>query len=252
MTNLSYAQLEGVWLQAAAGTQYATNAWAALMAAIAEAESGGNPNATNPTDNNGTQTSWGLWQISLGNHSEPSPNWNNPLINAQLAIGKLESQGLTAWGTYTSGAYKAFLSSSTTPDTSGNYDTSSTSAVTAAQTNATLTAATTAENNCAWGISYAWGAGGGLLAGFASVLTGGGSISSGQICIVSKSQVRAVAGWTLVAGGIVIMSSGLAIILAAAGIAAGEKIASSIIGVRGSVGVIQRGVAAAGIAAVAA
>src|SRR5271170_712941 len=79
MAVLSYAQLKSVWLSAAKGTQYGTNAWASLMAAIAEAESGGNPAITNPNDNGGTQTSWGLWQISLGNHDEPSPNWNNPV-----------------------------------------------------------------------------------------------------------------------------------------------------------------------------
>jgi len=79
------------------------------MAAIALAESGGNPSATNPTDNGGTQTSWGLWQISLGNHNAPAPDWNNPYTNAKLAIGKLNGQGLGAWGTYNSGAYKQFM-----------------------------------------------------------------------------------------------------------------------------------------------
>lgn len=129
--NLSYAQLEGVWDQAAAGTPYAgTNAspvpgatWDELMAAIAEAESRGNQTAENTTDNSGKQTSWGLWQISLGNHNAPAPNWSDPVENADLAIGKLQSQGLGAWGTYDTGAYKSFLSTSTpavtTSDTGG-------------------------------------------------------------------------------------------------------------------------------------
>lgn len=106
--DLSFAQLEGYWIQAGGST-----ALAPLMAAIALAESGGNPNATNPTDNNGTQTSWGLWQISLGNHNEPSPDWNDPLENAKLALGKWKTQGLWAWGTYTSGAYKQYLPAGT-------------------------------------------------------------------------------------------------------------------------------------------
>jgi Lysozyme like domain len=110
----TYAQLKGIWLAAAKGTQYDSNEWASLMAAIAEAESGGNADATNPTDNGGTQTSWGLWQISLGNHAEPSPDWNVPAENARLAIGKLDGQGLDAWGTYTSGAYRPFLNEQTT------------------------------------------------------------------------------------------------------------------------------------------
>jgi len=99
MATLTYAQLEQVWLQAAQGTKYNTQAWAALMAAIAEAESSGRTDATNPTDNGGAQTSWGLWQISLGNHNAPSPQWADPVTNAKLAIGKLNSQGLGAWGT---------------------------------------------------------------------------------------------------------------------------------------------------------
>jgi Lysozyme like domain len=105
-SDLSFAQLEGYWIQAGG-----EKALAPLMAAIALAESGGNPNSVNPTDNNGTQTSWGLWQISLGNHNEPSPTWNDPLENAKLAVGKWQTQGLWAWGTYTSGAYKQFLPS---------------------------------------------------------------------------------------------------------------------------------------------
>jgi Lysozyme like domain len=114
MSDLTYAQLEGVWIQGGGSA-----AMAPLMAAIAEAESGGNPDATNPTDNDGKQTSWGLWQISNGTHSMPSPNWNDPVTNAELAVAKYNEQGLGAWGTYTSGAYKAFLSPGTTPDSTG-------------------------------------------------------------------------------------------------------------------------------------
>lgn len=108
MATYSYAQLEGIWLKAAQGTRYATQAWASLMAAIGLAESSGRSDATNPTDNNGTQTSWGIWQISLGNHTPPAPNWDDPYENARLAIGKLNTQGITAWGTYDTGAYKRY------------------------------------------------------------------------------------------------------------------------------------------------
>lgn len=107
---LSYAELEGVWIQAGGN-----KAVAPLMAAIALAESSGDPNAKNATDNYGRQTSWGLWQISDGTHNEVSPNWNDPLTNAKLAVAKYNGpQGLSAWGTYTSGAYKKFMQSGVT------------------------------------------------------------------------------------------------------------------------------------------
>lgn len=105
--HLSYSQLEEVWIQAGG-----SKAFAPLMAAIALAESGGWAGATNPTDNGGTQTSWGLWQISTGTHASPAPHGQDvydPVVNAKLAIGKLHGQGLSAWGTYTSGAYRQYL-----------------------------------------------------------------------------------------------------------------------------------------------
>jgi hypothetical protein len=111
MAALTYAQLEGYWIQAGGSRELAP-----LMAAIALAESDGDAGATNPTDNGGRQTSWGLWQISNGDHSQPSPNWADPLENARLAVAKqTSSQGLGAWGTYTSGAYRQFLDGSALP-----------------------------------------------------------------------------------------------------------------------------------------
>lgn len=100
---LSFAQLEKAWTDAGGST-----ALAPLMASIALAESGGIPNNTNPTDNGGKQTSWGLWQVSNGTHAEYA-NWSDPVANARVAVGKLNSQGLTAWGTYTSGAAQTIL-----------------------------------------------------------------------------------------------------------------------------------------------
>lgn len=101
---LTFAQLESLWIQAGGPSKLAP-----LMAAVALAESSGIPTETNPTDNHGTQTSWGLWQISTGTHAEPNPNWADPLENAKLAVAKWHTQGLWAWGTYTSGKYKEFL-----------------------------------------------------------------------------------------------------------------------------------------------
>lgn len=115
-TPLNTAQLEQLAIRAGFNASQAPT-----MAAIALAESGGCPTSTNPYDNNGTQTSWGLWQISYGNHIAPS-HWNDPQTNANLAYQKYTTQGLGAWGTYTTGKYKNYLQggngSVTSPTTS--------------------------------------------------------------------------------------------------------------------------------------
>lgn len=98
---VSYGGLEGLWDQAGG-----TRSLAPLMAAIAEAESGGNPLAHNPSGASG------LWQI-LG---APFPgNVYDPLTNARMAVWKYAHQGLGAWTTYTSGAYRAFLKGGVPP-----------------------------------------------------------------------------------------------------------------------------------------
>jgi len=104
--NYDFGQLENIWIEAGGSSQMAP-----LMASIALAESSGNPLALNPNDNGGTQSSYGLWQISNGTHVAPSADWSNPIVNAKLAIGKLSDQGLSAWGTYDSGAYLQHLPS---------------------------------------------------------------------------------------------------------------------------------------------
>jgi hypothetical protein len=206
--NLTYAQLKAVWLSAAKGTKYSTNPWASLMAAIAEAESGGRPEALNPNDNGGTQSSWGLWQISNGTHNPPSGNWNNPVVNAQLAIQKLNGQGLGAWGTYNSGAYRAFLNGATTPDGTGI---SGGDAV----TGATLTAAAT-------GAACLWSIGGSHVNLFFGL---GPSVPS--YCVLTTSQARAVAGVALMGGGALMMAVGsqvAAVLLAVRGTEAGVNL----------------------------
>ena len=107
----SYAQLEAAWVNAGG-----PRAEAPLMAAIAIAESHppgdtshANTDAINPNDNNGTQSSFGAWQISNGTHIPPAGNWNSLDVNARLAVQKFNSQGLGAWGTFTSGAWRQFF-----------------------------------------------------------------------------------------------------------------------------------------------
>ena len=97
------SSLAQLWIQAGGSPALANT-----MAAIAMAESSGNPNATN-NNSNGT-VDRGLWQINSV-HSQFDPNrlLTDPLYNAQAAVAIEKSSGLGAWTTYTSGAYKQFL-----------------------------------------------------------------------------------------------------------------------------------------------
>lgn len=120
MTVFNYGQLERLWINAGGPKTVAP-----IMAAIAMAESGGNSASNNYTDNNGTQTSWGLWQISNGTHNWPGPNDpNNPANNAAYAVAKYNgdrargNNGFQPWGTYTSGLYRQYLQGSVPPDSS--------------------------------------------------------------------------------------------------------------------------------------
>jgi len=84
-----------------------------VAAAIALAESGGNPSAYNPESQAGTpqgQGSFGLWQIYLKAHPEFS-GWNllDPQTNANAAFQVYQQQGFSAWSTFNSGKYTAFL-----------------------------------------------------------------------------------------------------------------------------------------------
>jgi hypothetical protein len=126
MTDYSYSQLETLWLDTAKGTQYATNAWAELMAAIAMAESDGDSTAENPSG------ATGLWQILGAVNPADQNNLTNPTVNAHEALLKLQSQGLGAWVTYTTGAYKKYLTSGVDPSTlptSGGSDSNTTSSL---------------------------------------------------------------------------------------------------------------------------
>lgn len=94
---------------------------APTMAAIAMAESSGN-NVVQQGQPYGT-TGWGLWQITPGN-SVPQFGTDqqllNPVSNAQAAHAKWASQGLGAWTTYTSGAFRQFMQGNVAPSNDGS------------------------------------------------------------------------------------------------------------------------------------
>jgi hypothetical protein len=117
MADYSFSQLESLWIGAGGPKLVAP-----IAAAIALAESSGNPQATNATDNGGTQTSWGLWQISNGTHNQPVANILNPQINAQQAVAKYTGAGnsFSPWGTYDTGIYKQYLPSGYVAPTSAS------------------------------------------------------------------------------------------------------------------------------------
>src|SRR5262249_12728038 len=94
MARYSFAQLEQLWKQAGGNSVYA-----AMAAAIAMAESGGNSTATH-TNSNGT-TDRGLWQI---NSIHGKQSTTNAAENARAAVA-ISKNGTdwrpwcTAWST---------------------------------------------------------------------------------------------------------------------------------------------------------
>jgi hypothetical protein len=182
-TLYTYAQLEGLWI-AAGGAK----GLAPVAAAIAEAESGGCSASVNPTDNGGTQTSWGLWQISNGTHAQPVQGILNPSTNAQAAVAKYKANGWQPWGTYTSGAYKAFLNGKTTPDL--NVPAPVGTDVGEAGPAGSITGV------CLLGFTSSGLQGTSWLNDLVGT---GGNIGQGQLCFLRKSQARALIGGVLIA-----------------------------------------------------
>lgn len=94
MGKYSFSQLEAIWVQAGGSAVFK-----AMAAAVAMAESGGNPNASN-RNSNGT-TDRGLWQI---NSIHGSQSTFDPISNARAAVS-ISKNGTnwrpwcTAWST---------------------------------------------------------------------------------------------------------------------------------------------------------
>lgn len=197
MTDYSYAQLEGLWINAGGPKSLAP-----LAAAIAEAESGGNSDARNPSGASG------LWQI-LGNPFPGNPF--DPATNARMAVAKWRDapgggNNFSPWVTYTSGAYKAYLSGKTTPDSN----------VPGSPTAQTTAASAGAASDCAWSI------------GFNIPLIGG------NVCVISKSELRGMAGLGLMGVGGFLGLAGLAVLVAAAGMKAIPPLGKAAEGIGGA------------------
>ncbi len=108
---------------AAAGAEFDTESLAALwieaggdptvariMAAVAMAESGGDPNIEGPLTSYGFKAK-GLWQIH-----PPEPGSEIPLENAKQAVRKYNAGGFQPWEAYTNGSYRKFLNVSQSRD----------------------------------------------------------------------------------------------------------------------------------------
>ena len=199
-TQYSFAQLQGLWINAGGPA-----AEAPIAAAIALAESGGCTTALNATDNGGTQSSFGLWQISTGTHTPPSASWADGGTNAALAVGKYKGAGgFSPWGTYASGAYKAFLSGGT-PDL--NVPSGSASGGPASATLTAATAGGQVSPTCLFGFPNL-----NIIPSWVPILG-----TSTSACIVSKSGFRGMIGAGVMAAGVIVAGAGL-IVLAAYGL----------------------------------
>lgn len=95
---LSYRQLEQLWISAGGRRSLAPT-----LAAIAEAESGGNPEAENPSGASG------LWQILGAVRPRDQAHLFDPNVNAREAVLKYQNQGLSAWQTWTQGTFEKFM-----------------------------------------------------------------------------------------------------------------------------------------------
>jgi hypothetical protein len=220
MTDYSYAQLEGLWINAGGPRDQAATA-----AAIAEAESGGNSDARNPSGASG------LWQI-LGN---PFPgNAFDPATNARMAVAKYKEapgggDNFSPWVTFTDGSYRGYMSGKTTPDSNVPGSPSSVQAAAAAG----------AQTDC-------------LVANPVSLPVVG---SLGPSCLLSRSNARAFIGAGLVLAGGLAGLAALVVLAAAAGMKAAGPAGKVAEGVGGAMllvpGLEPAGAAVAGAGATA-
>lgn len=195
MTNYSYAQLEGIWINNGGSPGAAP-----MAAAIAMAESGGDPNAAN-NNTNGT-TDRGLWQINSIWGALSTFDVNG---NAKAAI-QISNNGSSwsPWVTFTTGAYKAFLSSSTSPDTASTAAGASGGAAGSAATASTI--ATYKTSDCLVGIPNL-----NPIPSWVPIIG-----TSTGVCLFSKAEARGALGGILMFLGGGVAALGFVILAAGA------------------------------------
>lgn len=179
MTTYSYGQLEGLWINAGGDPSKAP-----LMAAIALAESGGSTTARNPSG------ATGLWQILVPVHGDLIRKYGDPTdpnANAKEAVSIYKSQGLSAWTTYTSGAYKRYLKNNVAP-------------IGANAPNATPTSIGQGGSSDCCAIGF-----GGVNIPLAG--------NTGGFCLLSKTQVNSIFGTLLVGVGVLVGMTGVGWVL---------------------------------------
>jgi hypothetical protein len=203
-----------------------SKALAPVAAAIAEAESGGNSDARNASGASG------LWQI-LGDPAGVGGNVFDPATNAKMAVAKYHQapgggNNFSPWVTFTNGAYKAFLSNKTTPDSN----------VPGSPSAANAQAAATGSVDC-------------LVQNPLSISVPlVGSLSAGPSCLFSMSNARAFIGAGLVVAGGVMGLAALAFAAVSLGMKAAGPLGSAAEGVGGALMLVPGAEAAgAGIAA---
>lgn len=226
-SKLSYQAIESLWTSAGG-----SKALAPVMAAIAIAESGGRPDALNDT---APDYSVGLWQINYygsmraGRTREfgsPSALMASPTAQARAAVAIERQQGLGAWSTYTSGAYRKYLNGA--DYSGGGNDVSGGGVATGTDASTSATAASYKDDpKC--------------LIGMDIPLVGG-------VCLLTKGQARAILGALLIGSGGIITGAGL-IILAAYGLkasGAAEGIAKAAAVIPGAPGLAAKAAAGSG------
>lgn len=118
---LTYSQLEGLWIQAGGSPSAAP-----VAAAIALAESGGNPTSHNGNASTG-DNSYGLMQINMLGSMGPARRAkfglsNNtdlfdPLTNMKVAVAMSNNgKNFTPWSTFTNGAFHQFVQGNVPPN----------------------------------------------------------------------------------------------------------------------------------------
>lgn len=106
---MDYAALVGLAKQAGFPEGEAQTA-----AAVALAESSGNPTASHRNSNGSTD--FGLWQInSVHSQLLAGKVWQEPSVNARMAYEVWKGSGWNAWTTYKTGAFRRYANGANSP-----------------------------------------------------------------------------------------------------------------------------------------